>query len=287
VDSALTTAQSELDTLLAQIKETAAQQSDLQGEVIVWSDEYTAASDRVERLLLRRQAVTGAFEAAGADTTRLHSLLWAKSKLTHRLRSAQAKRDALSAQSPPLEDLFAVQALMKKLQRSRVRALHLISALTLAQQDPALASLADITQGASSVTYGTWAKLFLTTIGAPQCQNNLVSVVAWQAAEYTQARWNPLATTYPMAGAGVFNGASVRNYVSLSQGLQATALTLRTGASSYGYSWILYRLGTCADPSVTAAAINASMWCHGCAGGAYVTGLIPRVEANYDLYARL
>jgi hypothetical protein len=38
---------------------------------------------------------------------------------------------------------------------------------------------------------------------------------------------------------------------------------------------------------MTAAAINASMWCHGCAGGAYVTGLLPRVAAAYDLYARL
>src|SRR5438128_2071406 len=58
VDSALTTAQAELATLLAQIKDAAAQQADLQGRVIAWSDAYTAASDRVERLLLRRQAVT-------------------------------------------------------------------------------------------------------------------------------------------------------------------------------------------------------------------------------------
>ena len=37
----------------------------------------------------------------------------------------------------------------------------------------------------------------------------------------------------------------------------------------------------------TARAINASMWCRGCAGGAYVVNDIPKVEANYDLYAQL
>ncbi len=156
-----------------------------------------------------------------------------------------------------------------------------------AQRNPALTSLALAMQGQSAVSYGDWARSFLTTVGAPACQNNLTTLVAWQAAEYTQAAWNPLATTYPMDGAGTFNGVGVRNYVSLQQGLQASALTLRTGSPSYGYDWILYRLATCANPSVTAAAINASMWCHGCAGGAYVTGLIPRVEAAYDLYARL
>ena len=90
-----------------------------------------------------------------------------------------------------------------------------------------------------------------------------------------------------MAGAGTFNGAGVRNYVSLQQGLQASALTLRTGSSSYGYTGSSTAWRRAPNPSVTAAAINASMWCHGCAGGAYVTGLIPRVEAAYDLYARL
>jgi hypothetical protein len=248
---------------------------------------YTAAADRVERLLGRRQAVTAAFEVAGGDATRLHSLLWARSKLTERLRSAEWRHTALAGQSPPLEELFQVQSLMKQLEHARARALRMVSALTAAQQDPALASLATVVQGARAVSYGEWARLFLATVGAPACQSNLTTVVAWQAAEYTQAGWNPLATTYRIAGAGTFNGAGVRNYVSLQQGLQASALTLRTGSASYGYDWILYRLASCTDPAVTAAAINASMWCRGCAGGDYVTGLIPRVEASYDLYARL
>jgi hypothetical protein len=63
--------------------------------------------------------------------------------------------------------------------------------------------------------------------------------------------------------------------------------SLRAQIVEDGYDWILYRLATCAAPEVTAGAINASMWCRGCAGGAYVTRLIPRIEAEYELYARL
>ena len=37
----------------------------------------------------------------------------------------------------------------------------------------------------------------------------------------------------------------------------------------------------------TARAINASMWCRGCAGGVYVVNDIAKVEADYSLYAQL
>jgi hypothetical protein len=287
VESVLSAAQAQFDALRAQIEETAARESNLQGRVLAWSDAYTAAADRVERLLLSRRSVSSAFETTGGDATRLHSLLWARSKLSRRLHRAERVRAALAAQSPPLDELFQVETLMRQLERARRKALRIVSALEAAQQNPALASLAVAVQGASAVSYGDWARLFLGAVGVPACQNNLTTVVAWQAAEYTQAGWNPLATTYPMAGATSFNGAGVRNYVSLQQGLQASVLTLRTGSPSYGYDWIVYRLATCAAPEVTAGAINASMWCRGCAGGAYVTGLVPRVEAAFDLYARL
>ena len=39
--------------------------------------------------------------------------------------------------------------------------------------------------------------------------------------------------------------------------------------------------------STTARAVNASSWCRGCTYGMYVTGNIPKVEANYDVYAAL
>jgi hypothetical protein len=114
-----------------------------------------------------------------------------------------------------------------------------------------------------------------------------VAMVSWQVAEFTQAAWNPLATTYPMPGSTLFNGSGVRNYVSLGQGLDATRLTIRSGASSYGYGRIVSSLAGCADAMTTARAINASAWCHGCAGGTYVTGMVPKVEADYSTYAAL
>jgi hypothetical protein len=131
------------------------------------------------------------------------------------------------------------------------------------------------------VTYPQWAALFLQRIEAPICGNNLISVVAWEQQEHTRAAWNPLATTYAMPRATQFNSVGVRNFTSLGQGLDATVLTLNHGWSRQGYGWIVYYLQNCADPTTTARAINASGWCSGCAGGNYVTGLIPSITAAY------
>ena len=133
------------------------------------------------------------------------------------------------------------------------------------------------------VTFGKWATAFLGSIGAPIERNNLVVMVAWETAEYTSARWNPLATTYYMRGSTCYNPSCVRNYVSLEQGLQATYGTL--SRSGLGYEPILSDLNHNADPMDTAKAINASRWCGGCADGQYVVDLIPSVEDNYDAYA--
>ena len=89
-----------------------------------------------------------------------------------------------------------------------------------------------------------------------------------------------------MSGSTTFNSVGVQNYVSLDQGLQATRFT-RVNGPAFGYGAILSDLAACSDPMSTARAINASMWCRGCAGGAYVVNDIPKVEANYDLYAQL
>jgi hypothetical protein len=130
-----------------------------------------------------------------------------------------------------------------------------------------------------------WAVDLLNTLGAPACSQNLVAVVAWQSAESTDAGWNPLATTMPADGATAFNSAGVKQYATRQAGLAATVDTLRAGYATQGYGWILYRLSQCAPAEVTAEAINASNWCRGCAGGAYVTGLLPAVEADYRTYA--
>jgi hypothetical protein len=86
-----------------------------------------------------------------------------------------------------------------------------------------------------------------------------------------------------MPGSTFYNGSGVRNYVSLQQGLQATRETL--SRSGLGYEPIMSDLAHNADPMDTARAINASMWCGGCADGQYVVDLIPSVEQHYDSYA--
>ncbi|MEX2274551.1 MAG: hypothetical protein WEA10_03155 [Actinomycetota bacterium] len=134
-------------------------------------------------------------------------------------------------------------------------------------------------------TFGAWAKAFLTYIDAPTCTDNLVIMVTWQVSEYTEARWNPLATTLDMPGATMFNSVGVKNYASLEQGLEATEMTLVNGSETYGYGSVLQGLHRCADRMVTATAIRNSSWCAGCAGGAYVTGLVPIVERYWDRYA--
>jgi hypothetical protein len=112
-----------------------------------------------------------------------------------------------------------------------------------------------------------------------------VVVVAWQANEFTQARWNPLATTHPMPGSTDFNTVGVQNYRSLTQGVRASVETLTGGVDSYGYGAILDALHGCAAASRTADAIRASAWCHGCSNGRYVSALIPTVKQYFDRYA--
>jgi len=50
---------------------------------------------------------------------------------------------------------------------------------------------------------------------------------AWQRAENTDAKFNPLATTWKMSGAESFNSVGVQNYNSEQQGIDATVKTLK------------------------------------------------------------
>jgi hypothetical protein len=104
-------------------------------------------------------------------------------------------------------------------------------------------------------------------------------------AESTDAAWNPLATTRDAPGATLFNAAGVKDYPTIEVGLRASAETLWGGYYRYGYGWIVYDLATCAPAAVTARAIRDSAWCSGCAGGTYVIGVLPRVEADYEAFA--
>jgi hypothetical protein len=145
-------------------------------------------------------------------------------------------------------------------------------------------SVADAFQGSAHISYGEWARAFLQVMGAPTCRPNLVVAIAWQAQEGTQAAWNPLATTHRMDGSTDFNSAGVQNFRSLAQGLEATKETIENGWDSYGYGAIVRSMRDCASPTATAQAIANSSWCSGCAGGQYVLGIVPNVQASFETY---
>jgi hypothetical protein len=144
-----------------------------------------------------------------------------------------------------------------------------------------------IARRSGALPFGDWAERFLRYLDAPTCRDNLIVVMAWQANEFTQARWNPLATTHRMTRSTSFNEVGVQNYASLTQGVRASAETLTGGATSYGYQAILDALSRCDDASATAEAIRASAWCRGCSNGGYVTELVPIVERYFDRYLAL
>lgn len=146
-----------------------------------------------------------------------------------------------------------------------------------------LFALREVAGRGMTITYGEWASSFLTALGAPVTRNNLVVVVAWEAAEGTLATWNPLATTYSMPDATIYNSVGVRNYTSKEQGIKATINTL--AAPNHGYGEIVSGLRSSADPMDTAGAVQASDWCHGCAGGRYVVSIVPAVQQYYNKYA--
>lgn len=54
-------------------------------------------------------------------------------------------------------------------------------------------------------------------------------LAAWAKAEGGTAQWNPLNTTYYLAGSTAYNDVGVRNYKRQTEGVCATALTLVNG----------------------------------------------------------
>ena len=169
--------------------------------------------------------------------------------------------------------------------RTRLAALQLARAELVALLAQTQGTAAPSWSGGGTPTAGEWARAFLAEIGAPGCGENRVLVVAWEAQESTDARFNPLATTHAMPDATDFNSVGVKNYRSVAQGLAAARETLEQGADSYGYQPILASLRACNDAEATAWYVNASAWCRACTDGAYLTALLPAVRADYASYA--
>jgi hypothetical protein len=238
------------------------------------------AADAVARRTAEFAVARARFDVAAesgirpADAIRLsearNGVQESKRELARRMRSTASQR--------VIPRLAHAQEALSKVTARRDAVMSAVTAME-AQVIAASGDVSDMT------TYGGWAKGLLGALGAPACLNNVVSVVAWESAESTTAVWNPLATTLRAPGSTPYNGAGVQSYPSAAVGLAATIDTLRYGADEYGYGSILNGLAACAAPGDTALAINASMWCRGCAGGAYVLNQVAAVEADLPAYA--
>ena len=230
------------------------------------SHETEVVASRIAITRSRMSARLAALRALGSEKARLLSRLRRQRDRVHGLQ--QEHQRALDALSATRERIIGI---VRSLKRKLAAELFPLVGRAF--------------QGGAHTSYGRWGVLFLQSLGAPVCHSNEVVMVAWQLAEFTQAAWNPLATTRPMLGSTTFNGAGVQNYPSLGTGLLANKLTLYNGASSYGYGAIVANLRSCSGPYATANAIRASAWCHGCAGGGYVVNKIAEVSADFVLYA--
>jgi peptidoglycan hydrolase CwlO-like protein len=250
-------------------------------EVLLESGSFTDVVDRLE--FLNQLQVADA--ALAEDAARAQAALdQRRGELEQMLHGQAGVVARLDTRQQGLLGLFAEQQEhLVALTGAREEASELVAELN----ERAQARAERQALGGETAPFGLWADRFLGYIQAPSCRDNLVTMVAWQVAEYTAAAWNPLATTLDMPGATVFNSHGVRNYGSLEQGLEATKLTLERGAETYGYGAIVSSLRACGSSMETAAAIRASSWCSGCAGGQYVTSLIPVVEQFFDRYSDL
>jgi hypothetical protein len=75
-----------------------------------------------------------------------------------------------------------------------------------------------------------WASDFLHDAGLPDTTCDVNAIVAWEGAENTRARFNPLSSERDQPGATNFNPGGVKDYPTLAEGLQATVATLDNGA---------------------------------------------------------
>ena len=229
----------------------------------------------------RERAVSGLATAKARLDVRARELdgaLAAQQATVAELRSARVEQaNALASE----------QAALGQLSDTRDRIVSLIARLKQRLHAEDVAAVARAFQGADHVSYGQWADMLLHIFDAPMCRENRVVVVAWQVQEFTQAAWNPLATTHRMQGSTDFNGVGVQNFVSLEQGLEATKETIQNGWDIYGYGAIVGSLRRCDDALTSASRIAASSWCPGCLEGNYVVGIVPKVEADLETYASL
>jgi hypothetical protein len=235
------------------------------------------------------EAIVADRERSATELARAQALLDARARALEGAIAAQRStvESLKTARDERLAALAEQQTAVASLEATRNRIITLIARLGDHLEASDVGAVARAFQGADHVAYGDWADLLLKILGAPTCQANRIVVVAWQVQEFTQAAWNPLATTHRMAGSTSFNSVGVQDFTSLEQGLQATKETIEHGWTVYRYGAIVRSLRACASALTTAHAIAASSWCPGCLGGNYVVGVVPKVEADLETYASI
>jgi hypothetical protein len=111
-----------------------------------------------------------------------------------------------------------------------------------------------------------WIDSLLTALGAPTTGPNVNSIVNWMAHEEPTSDWNhannPMNTTENEPGATAINGVGVKQYSSLTEGLDATVTTLENG--NYGDILLQLRAG---NGLTSGAEKGLSTW----SGGAYTS----------------
>ncbi|MFZ4585062.1 MAG: hypothetical protein ACOYNI_07510 [Acidimicrobiia bacterium] len=101
-----------------------------------------------------------------------------------------------------------------------------------------------------------WAIDFLSLGGWDITRDNLAAMKAWQLAEGTRARFNPLATTRRRFGATNFNKVGVKNYPTYADGLAATIETINLRY----YDFVRQELTNANDAMGVAWAVALSPW---------------------------
>jgi murein DD-endopeptidase MepM/ murein hydrolase activator NlpD len=131
--------------------------------------------------------------------------------------------------------------------------------------------------GTAKVILGTgsereWATGLLGKLGAPVSEASINALTTWMRHEgghwKNSANYNPLNTTYSMAGSTSMNSVGVKSYKSWEDGYAATVNTL-TGknAADRGYSAIVSALKSGASTDAILDAVNKSAWMTGKTGG--------------------
>jgi hypothetical protein len=108
------------------------------------------------------------------------------------------------------------------------------------------------------MTRGTFAHAVMSRLDVDVTVHNRRAFMAWAQSEGGSAKNNMLNTTKYMPGSTTYNQASVKNYVTTEDGINATILTFKEKGE--GYEAILSALRSNASAATTLKAIGESHW---------------------------